>query len=624
MDTRGTPRYEFGPFHLDPDNRQLLREGEPVALTPKVFDALIFFVQNSGRVILKDDLLKALWPDTFVAESNLTQAVFTLRKALGETGSEQHYIETVPRRGYRFASDVKIVTDEGPASSPPAGADPPAAGPRNSGMSRRRASVVLVAAAVVIAVAVIGGLHASKAGLSNPRPRLLLAVLPFENLTGDPSQEYFSDGLTEEMIHQAGNVDPQHLSVIARTSVMRYKQSPQQWDRIRRALSVQYVLEGSVRRDGQKVRISVQLIRMTDQTHVWAREYDRELNGLLAVQAAIAQEVAREIGATLGEPGQTAASTSVYEAYDFYLKGRYFWNKRTREGFETAIDSFEQAIALDPRFARAYAGLADAYALMASYRYAREDAPKARTAALRALELDERLAEAHTSLALIIENNDWDWARAETEYRRAIQLNPNYATAHHWYAEFLAFQGRFEEALASSERARQLDPLSLMIAVDRGVILYYAREYDRAIEQFRAVMALEPDFPRTNLIIPAYAENGMFSEALEEIERRRPKQESIWTWSSEAYLYRRWGRLPEAKRALKKLEDECRRLGLDQAPFLAGPYVGIDNTKAIEYMNKLYAEHVNGLIDIKVNPALGPIRGDPRFQDLMRRMGLGG
>jgi TolB-like protein len=459
--------------------------------------------------------------------------------------------------------------------------------------------------------------------------KLMLAVLPFENLTGNAGEDYFSDGLTEEMIAQLGRVDPQRLGVIARTSVMHFKTN-RQWSRIGRELGVQYVLEGSVRRDTEKARVSVQLIQISDQTQKWSQQYDGELGSLLTFQGAIAREIAKEILLTLGRASEAPLAaqygpppTRVYRAYDLYLKGRYFWNKRTRAGFEQAIDYFHQALALDAGYARAHAGVADSYALMASYSLNPEFVPQARSAALRALELDEQLAEAHTSLALIAQNHDWDWQTAENEYRRAIELNPNYVTAHHWYAEFLAFQGRFEEAFESSERARRLDPLSLIIAADYGAILHFARQYDRAIEQFRAVRAVEPDFPRAHMIVGSYAESEMFPEALAEIDAWRRREDTPWTWAAEVYVYRRWGRQLEARRALANLEDACRRLQVDPSPLMGGAYVGIDNSKALAHLERAYLNRSNVLVSLKVDPGYDPVRTDPRFQDLLRRVGLG-
>jgi tetratricopeptide (TPR) repeat protein len=314
----------------------------------------------------------------------------------------------------------------------------------------------------------------------------------------------------------------------------------------------------------------------------------------------------------------------VYEAYDLYLKGRYFWNKRTVQGFQQAIEYFQQAIAKDPNSARAYAGLADSYALMSSFTLApqNEFMPKARTAAQRAVELDDKLAEAHTSLALVTENYDWDWQNAEEEFRRAIQLNSNYATAHHWYAEFLAYQGRFDEAFKESERARQLDPLSLIIATDHGAILYFSRQYDRAIEQFRAVLDMEPNFPRAHLLVFAYVQKGLFADALADIEKWRRVDDAPGSWAIEAYVFGRSGRRVEALRALEKLQQSNRRQQMDPAA-IALAYVGIDNKdEAFAWLQKAYSEHSNAITTLKVDPIYDPLRSDPRFQELLRRVGV--
>jgi len=473
---------------------------------------------------------------------------------------------------------------------------------------------------------------------SRPRTRpelvngsIMLAVLPFENLTGDAGQEYFSDGLTEEMIAQLGRIDPQHMGVIARTSVMHYKNSPEQLDQIGRELGVQYVLEGSVRRDSDKVRITAQLIRTKDQTHVWTHQYDREVNSLLSLQGEIAQEISDAIQVTLGErkPGEVSPppiphAPKSYAAYDLYLQGRYFWNKRTTQGLQQAVECFEQAIAKDPDYARAYAGLADSLALMSSYDVASPSVliPKARAAALKALELDDKLAEAHASLALIAQNYDWDWQSAEKEYRRAIELDPNYATGHHWYAEHLAFRGRFDEAFAEIERARQLDPLSLIIQVDNGAILFFSRQYDRAIEQFQAVLKVEPTFPRARMMDYAYAQQGRYAEALADIEIWRRVDNTYWILIEEGYVYGRAGQPAEARRALEKLKLMNRGGKID--PFgLVPVYVGLgDKDQAFAWIEKSIANHSPGPIALKVDPIYEPLRSDPRFQSVLQRLGL--
>jgi TolB-like protein/Tfp pilus assembly protein PilF len=459
--------------------------------------------------------------------------------------------------------------------------------------------------------------------------RLMLAVLPFENLTGDAGQDYFSDGMTEEIIAQLGRLDPQHLGVIARTSVMHYKHSQERLEKIGRELGVQYVLEGSVRRDADKVRISAQLIQLRDQTHVWARQYDRELSNLLALQGEIAREIGRGIRLTFDDDKRddsarrASASPGSYEAYDLYLKGRYFWNKRTPQGLHGAVEYFQQAIEKDPNYARAYAGLADSYALMSVYNMGppREITPKARAAAQRAVELDERLAEAHASLAVIAQNYDWDWQTVEKEYRRAIELDPNYPTAHHWYAESLALEGRFDEAFVEIERARQLDPLSLIIAADYGAILYFSRQYDRAIEQFRTVLDMEANFPRAHMLELAYVQKGRYAQALADIDKWRRIEDNPWSWTMLAYVYGRSGQQVEARRALEKLEELNRRRETD-ALSIAVAHVGMgDKEKAIAWLQKAYAEHSISTA-LKVDPIFDPLRSDPRFQELMRRVGL--
>jgi TolB-like protein/Tfp pilus assembly protein PilF len=456
----------------------------------------------------------------------------------------------------------------------------------------------------------------------------MLAVMPFRNLTGDPGQDYFSDGMTEEMIAQLGNLDPLHLGVIARTSVMRYKSGQEQLDQIGRELGVQYVIEGSVRRDSRKVRITAQLILVKDQTHMWAREYDGEVTNLLGLQRKIAQEIADEIQTSLGgrkpvkASNASPASLESYEAYDLYLKGQYFWNKRTVEGFQHAIDYYQQAIAKDPNSARAYAGLADTYALLGPSRALpqREFMPKARAAALRALEIDDSLPEAHTALALIVQNYDWDWQTSEKEFRRAIELNPNYATAHHWYAEHLAWRGRFEEALRESERARQLDPLSLIIATDNGAILYYSRQYDRAIAQFGAVREMDPQFWRAGLMVFAYAQKGMFTEALKEVEGKNPK--GPYDFATLAYIYGRSGHRTQAQLALGKLEQLNPRHALDPAPFIRA-YIGMgDKDRAFAWLEKASLQRGNVMVTLQVDPLYDPLRSDSRFPGILRRVGL--
>ena len=624
--------YEFGEFRLDPQKRTLWQGEEPVPLTPKAFDVLMVLIGSQGQLVAKDDLMKAVWPESFVEESNLTQTIFMLRKALGQT-RDQGYIVTVPGRGYRFTAVVKPVSraEAGVAYLPATNSAEPL--PKPQKRLPWRASVLLgLALSLLIGFAGYFKWFRARPVASG---RTMLAVLPFQNLTGDPGQEYFSDGMTEEMISQLGNLDPQHLGVIARTSVMFYKSNPKPLDQVGRELGVQYVLEGSVRREAERLRITAQLIQLKDQTHLWAQNYDRNANDPLAAQQEITQDVANQLQRTLDSPqlGNAAASRAAtpqktsYEAYDLYLKGRYSLSKRTSDGFQQAAEYFQQAITLDPSYARAYAGLADTYGLMSTWGQvsSNEFMPKGRSAALRALALDDSLAEAHASLALIVENYDYDWKTAEKEFRRAIELDPGYATAHQWYAEYLSWQGRFDEALAESERARQLDPLSLIIATDHASILYFARQYDRAILQARTVLDMDRNFRRASgILIHSYVQTGRFDQALREVESWTDDPAQPWAWGWRAYVYGLWGRTAEAEHSLAKFEQLLTQYPNGRKAGLVLAYIGIGRKKeAISLLEQLYIEHSPQLAKLKTDPMYDPLRGDPRFQALLVRLANG-
>lgn len=627
----------FGVFQVNPAAREIRKHGVRVRLSGQPFCILSILLEKPGEVVTREEMREKLWTDTFVDfEHSLNSAIKKLRAALGDSPENSRYIETIPRVGYRFVAPVE--EDRGNAQSVPQSQLVPAGAgsAAEAKEARHRRWPALLGISAVLVAVTAGYLVLSRAHdrLKTPGERMMVAVLPFENLTGDAGQEYLSDGLTEEMIAQIGRLDPEHLGVIARTSVMRYKRGQVQLDQVGRELGVQYVLEGSLRHDADKVRITAQLVHMTDQTPVWSRQYDRELTSLLALQGEIAQEIADEIRLTLGpshpfpaSDRKPAVAPSSYAAYDLYLKGRYFWNKRTKEGLQQAAEYFQQSIDKDPNYARPYAGLADTFALMGSWSYAPqiEFMPKARAAALRALQIDEGLAEAHTSLALIAENYDYDWQTAEREFRRAIQLDPQYATAHQWYAECLSFQVRYADAMAESERARQLDPLSLIIATDHGAILYFARQYDRAIDQFNAVLAMEPSFARTQyLLTDAYVEKGMFSEALaQEGAGKWHHSDGTPVWEALAYLHARSGHQAQARSEMAKWEQLNRKHSWPLTDVILMAYVAMDEKdKALALLDRSYQDHSISLTSLKVEPAFDPLRNDPRFQDLLRRVGL--
>jgi TolB-like protein/DNA-binding winged helix-turn-helix (wHTH) protein/Tfp pilus assembly protein PilF len=621
---------------------ELRSGGIPLKLKPIPMKLLLFLVERRGELVTREQIVERIWGNNVFLDTDngINGAISRIRQVLRDDVEHPRFVQTISGKGYRFSAPV---TEVGMSPTPLVLSPQFSAtkGPVVESNAQGGIFAVLQRWRLLLGISVVlvASLSAyfmwshSRTPASLARERLMLAVLPFENLTGDPAQEYFSDGLTEEMITQLGNLEPQHLGVIARTSVMHYKNRGDQLDEIGRKLGVQYVLEGSVRRDSGRVRVTAQLIQIKDQSHVWARQYDRELNNVLTLQGEIGRAIAHEIQLTLTEGHEHESSVAraflspqQYDAYDLYLKGEYFSNKRTPQGLQQAIEYFEQAIAKDPTSARAYAGLADSYALIIGYNgtFAPQTMrPRARAAAMRAIELDEGLAEAHTALAVLAQNYDWDWQTAEREYLRAIQLDPNYATAHHWYGEYLGLQGRFDEAFRELEHARQLDPLSLIIAADKAAVLYYSRDYDRSIEQFRAVLEMEPNFPRAYLVIGPYAEKGMFKEALAQMElwEHIPLQES-WSWSGRAYLYGRSGDRVRAQQALEGLTRLGRRQRLDPAAVFYA-YVGIGNKEeALFWLERAYAERSPALSNMKVNPTFDPLRTEPRFKILLRLMGL--
>src|SRR5579872_2024200 len=639
MSSLTSPLYQFGEFSLDPQGRVLRRGQTPVALTPKAFDLLLTLIQNNGKIVTKDELMRTVWRDSFVEESNLTQTIFMVRKALDET-SDRRYILTVQGQGYRFLIPITETATQTPERMPAESVVNVRPLPDLEMHPRPAKAWKWAGVATSVAVLLIAGsaawLWRSRYSTVQPTSKIMLAVLPFDNFTGDPGQDYFSDGLTEEMISQLGNLDSAHIGVIARTSVMRYKHAQPSVPQVGSDLGVQYVIEGSVRRDSERVRITAQLIQVKDQSHLWAREYDRDLGHLLQLQEEIAREAANEIEFSLSgrrpievPRGSTAPppAAKTYESYDLYLKGRYFWNKRTSEGFREAAVYFQQAIDKDPNFGRAYAGLADTFSLMSSWYMGPQGEliPKARAAALRALELDDNLADAHASLALIKENYDYDWRGAEKEFRRAIQLGPQYATAHQWYGEFLSWQGRFQEAFAESERARQLDPLSLIIANDHARILYDSHQYEDALAQYRSVLDLDPSFYYAQGgMIPCNLELGRYDEAIDIIKRwaNRERVGTTWLWAWEASVYGRSGHADQARKALAELE-RAPSSAVERTAALLIAYSGTtEKDRVIDLLQEAYSEHSSVVVAIKVDPIYDRIRSDPRFIDLLRRMGL--
>ena len=612
----------FAEFELDARAYQLRRSGHALKIERIPMEILLLLTEHPGELVTREQIVERVWGKGHFldTDNSINGAIRKIRQLLRDDSDEPRFIQTVTGRGYRFIASVfqSTAPDVSGAPAPPA--------PAPTVRTRRPwLATGAVVAAVGVAVAAVWVLRPHPA----PAGRVLIAVLPFQNFTGDAGQEYFSDGLTEEVIAQLGSVAPQRLQVIARTSVMHYKTRPTPLAEIARELKVQYVLEGSVRRGADTMRVTAQLIQTNDQTHLWTQRYDREPRELLTLQGEIAQHISSAIHATLGAdaPRPTGAPVQVaqdYETYELYLKGLHFFNQRTIPAFARAIGFLEQATARDPDYARAHALLADAYTLQIAWGGGPVEPAalaKARAAALRALELDPNSAEAHTALALIVQNHDLDWKTAEREFKRAIELNPNYATAHHWYAEHLMCRGRFDEAVRESDLALQLDPLSLIIATDRGWLFYYARQYDRAIEAFRFVLDRDSTFGRAHQIYEVYRKSGMSAEMRAYAEKygRRPPSDP---WGRLVHFFQD-GDTARVRQAFAELQAYGRRHFV--APFLyAHGFVAVgQKDSALAWLERAYATGTGGgLTSLKIEPGWDSLRGDPRFQSLLRRVGL--
>jgi TolB-like protein/Flp pilus assembly protein TadD len=454
-----------------------------------------------------------------------------------------------------------------------------------------------------------------------------LAVLPLESLSGDASQDYFTDGMTDALIADLGQIG--ELRVISRTSVMTYKGVRKRLPEIARELNVDAVVEGTVLRSGERVRITAQLIKVPDERHLWAQSYEGDLQNTLALQNSVARAIAEQIQVTLNPVEEAALKKSKEvnpEAYEAYLKGRYFWNKRSGEGLRKAIDYFSHAIDTDPNYARAYSGLADSYALSGDWEYgilSPEDAfPKARAAVTKALVLDDNLSEAHTSLAFIQDLYDWDWASAEKEYKRALALNPNYATAHHWYAWHLIVVGRNDEGIAELQRAESLDPLSLIISADLADALCIAHRFEESMQQSRKTIEMDPHFAVAHYQLgQALEQKHRYDEAIAEFRRAIELSGGNTTFQSNlANAYAASGRKEEATKIIEQLESGQSQASSTDAS-IALIYVGLgENDHAMIWLTKAYQARFNP--SILMRPAFDPLRPDPRFRDLLQRIGL--
>jgi TolB-like protein/DNA-binding winged helix-turn-helix (wHTH) protein len=624
----------FGVFELDLRSGELQKQGRKIRLEGQPVQVLICLLEHPGELVTREELRLKLWPaDTFVNfEHGLNAAVKRLRQALSDSADNPRFVETLPRRGYRFIAPIQAVAASGDVTQNLAAktSDRPDLPERTVAVVPRRwpRAWMWSGGALLIVLAIVG------IWLNGPRipptPSIRsLAVLPLENLSGDASQDYFSDGMTDELITELGQIS--ELRVISRTSAMAFKGSHESLPQIARDLRVDAVLEGAVLRSGNQVRITAQLILAAADKRLWGDSYEGDSRDALVLQSRVARSIAGKIRIELTPHEQAVLKNAQRvnpEAHEDYLKGRYFWNKRTPEGLKAAIDFFSQAVQKDPNYAQAYSGLADSYALAGDWQYAvlpaKDAYARAKAAAAKATALDSTLGEAHISLAWCLDGFDWDWVSAGREFTRGIELSPGYATGHHWYGWHLATLGRHAEAVAELEKAESLDPLSLIIGADLAEELLIARRYDDAIKQGRKTMNMDPFFALTHYVLgEVFVQKHMYSPAIAEFQKAIELSPNSTAYTANlAYAYAVSGRKEAAVKILSDLKNRSQP-GFSNALDVAVVYVGLDDKdQAMAWLETAYAERFNpGAL---MRPTFDPLRRDPRFQDLLRRVGLNG
>jgi DNA-binding winged helix-turn-helix (wHTH) protein/TolB-like protein/Flp pilus assembly protein TadD len=658
--------YSFDDFRLDAGNRQLRRADNPLVLPAKAFDLLLALVENSGRLVKKDELFKSVWRDQIVEESNLTVHISQIRKALGESKDNPRYIETVPGYGYRFTGDIvsddeeeKIVvrhetvtrlvvkselefSDD--ANEPPAAlaaqiantengiaATNPQTPARRLLLPRRRELPFAVFAGAGLLFVVLAGAAAFYKFLQPQSPPALqiksIAVLPFKPLVTENRNESLEMGMADTLIAKLSSF--KEINVRPISAVRKYADIEQDAVVAGREQKVDAVLDGQIQKSDDKIRMTVRLVRIGDGAVIWTNQFDEKITDIFTLQDSISERVAKALSLKLSreETGKSIKhSTESIEAYEFYMTGRYHLNRLTDDGFSKGRDYFEKAIEKDPNYALAYAGLADAYNRLSGFNAMppKDGYPKATAAALKALEIDDNLAEAHASLGTVKFFYDWDWSGAEREFRRAIELNPSYSDAHQLFSYYLSAMGRGDEALAEMKRAHELDPLSLEKLAGIGEMLYFQRQYDRAIEQYQKTLEMDPNSGFAHWAIGnVYVHKGMYTEAIGEYQKAIPLSgDSPDEPAMLAYAYARSGKRNEAEQIINELKERSQRSHV--APtIIAVIYSGLgENDRAFEWLEKAYEGHDFLLVFLKTEPMFDNLRADPRFTELLRRVNL--
>lgn len=576
----------FDVFELDVRAGELRKRGTKLRLQGQPLQVLATLLKRAGELVTREELRAEIWPaDTFVDfDHSLHNAVARIRETLGDSADAPRYIETLPRRGYRFIERVDEVKAEANTS--------PLRHNRDGDVRRIQA----------------------------------LAVLPLEDLSGERGHEYFADGMTEALITCLAKIKA--LRVISRTSAMQYKGVRKSLPQIARELNVDAVIEGSVLRSGERVRITAQLIHSSDQ-HLWAESYERDYRDILLLQSEIARQVANKVRIVLTpeERDRLGIARQVNpEAHELYLKARHFWNKRTEENVRKALSYFHQAIDNDPTYAQGYAGLADSYNILGYYNALspNEAYPKGKAAALKALELDDALAEPHAALAVVKRDFEWDWSGAEAEFLRAIELNPGYVEAYHWRSTLLSMLGRHAEALREKKKALAMDPLSVVIRTDLARMYYFSRNYDQSLEQYLATLDMDPNFGSAHLwLAQVYEQKGLYEEAISSFKTgMHLLSDSTYALAKLGHGYAIAGRCDEARAVINQLNALSNKRYV--SPYdIALVYLGLqENDEALTWLQRALEQRSLWMGYLSVEPQLDPLRSDERFQELRRRVDL--
>ena len=627
--SEGSQIFEFGGFRVNTAEETLCRNGENLPINRRTFEVLRLLIERSGQIVTRQEFFDTVWADTFVEDNSLTVAVTSIRKLLGDDPKKPKFIENLPRKGYRFIGDVKIV-DDTPAiieTQETPVPDPAEQTESNPIFKDRKVLIIVAAACLLFVLTALGFNYLGLGGPVDAGQIDSIAVLPFENL--DTETQYLSDGLTDSVINSLAELP--NLRVISRSSVFQYKGKATDLQAIGSALRVRALVTGRIVQRGDDLIINAEVVDLRENRQIWGRQFTGKLTSASGLPAEISREIAVALLTSLTADQRSRLArqrTDSPEAFQLYLKGRHNWNKRTDEGFEKAEGFYRQAIDIDPTFGVAYAGLANVYAI-GQFKFIKTNGDRVtivRGAVNRALEIDPGLSEAHAAKGLAESFFGWNWDVAEQDYKLAIELNPNNATAHHLYAELLAIKGRFEESFAEYDKAIQIDPLSMAIKSDLGITYFYAGQNDRAIEYLQKLKEEDPNYPRTSFnLFQAYQQAGMLEEAIQEYE-----QAAKYTGDDPEKAGKRMADLHEALRTggseayWRKVSEPVSEGLVGYNPFnvaQVAAHLG-ERDKAFEYLEKTYQGGGGNMAYLIARPEFRTLRYDPRFTDLLRRVGL--